>query len=137
MAYGMCFINGTWGIVEKHHIFGGARRKLSEKYGLTVMLSPEMHRLRPCSAHRDADTAHILHRYGQKKAMVEQGWSVEEFVKIFGRNYLEEGDLEEVLELQRDEKRRNQAVRAADTKVPVKAKSSGFRITVTVEELPF
>ena len=33
--------------------------------------------------------AEYLHRYGQKKAMREQGWTADEFCQIFGKNYLE------------------------------------------------
>ena len=33
---------------------------------------------------------HLLKMYGQKKAMLEHGWSVEEFIREFGKNYLEE-----------------------------------------------
>lgn len=29
-------------------------------------------------------------RYGQEKAMREQGWTVDEFIREFGKNYLEE-----------------------------------------------
>jgi hypothetical protein len=29
-----------------------------------------------------------LHQYGQEKAMREQGWIVEDFIKVFGKNYL-------------------------------------------------
>ena len=32
----ICFLCGGWGACEWHHIFGGANRKLSEKYGLKV-----------------------------------------------------------------------------------------------------
>jgi hypothetical protein len=29
-----------------------------------------------------------LHEYGQRKAMQEQGWTVDEFREIFGRSYI-------------------------------------------------
>ena len=38
----------------------------------------------------NADVADYLHRYGQRKAMAENGWSIAEFREIFGRNYLDE-----------------------------------------------
>ena len=136
MAYGMCFISGRWGIVEKHHIFGGARRKLSESYGLTVMLSPEMHRTGPESAHRSAVTADILHRFGQRKVMVEQGWSVEECIARLGRNYLDERELEDVCELQRSGRTARPASGRREN-APREKAESGFRITVTVTELPY
>lgn len=39
-----------------------------------------------------------LHEYGQRKAMQENGWDVQTFREIFGKNYLEvenEKDLEQ------------------------------------------
>jgi hypothetical protein len=32
----------------------------------------------------------MLHRYGQEKAMREQGWTKDEFKAIFGKNYLDD-----------------------------------------------
>ena len=29
-----------------------------------------------------------LRRWGQEKAMAEQGWSIDDFRRVFGRNYL-------------------------------------------------
>ncbi|MBR5941563.1 MAG: hypothetical protein IKZ88_09940 [Neisseriaceae bacterium] len=75
--------------MERHHIFGGARRQLSEKYGLVVYLCGERcHRLGEYSAHQNAEIADYLHKYGQKKAMSENNWTVEKFVEVFGKNYL-------------------------------------------------
>lgn len=91
--YKKCFICGRngWGDrLECHHIFGGARRKLSGKYGLTVWLCGERcHRLGKYSAHQNAAIANYIHKYGQRKAMEEQGWTVEQFREIFGANYLD------------------------------------------------
>lgn len=112
MAYGFCFLSGTYGIVERHHIFGGARRNLSEKYGLVVELSHGKHQTDRDSAHRCGETADKLHRYGQRKAMLEQGWTVEEFRLVFGRNYLDEDELEEIQLLQ-EERRVTRASRFA------------------------
>lgn len=100
MAYGKCFLSGTYGTVERHHIFGGARRNLSERYGLVVYLSPEKHQLDRDSAHRSGETADRLHRYGQRKAMLENDWTVEQFRLVFGKNYLDAEELEEVRAMQ-------------------------------------
>jgi hypothetical protein len=35
-----------------------------------------------------------LHEYGQKKAMRENGWSIEDFRKVFHANYLDEKENE-------------------------------------------
>lgn len=85
----LCRANGNGDPLERHHIFGSANRKLSEKYGLVVYLCGDRcHRNGDYAAHRNADTAELLHRYGQKKAMREQGWTVEQFRNVFGKNYL-------------------------------------------------
>ena len=39
-------------------------------------------------SHQNADTMLLLHQYGQRKAMKEQGWDCKTFVSIFGKNYL-------------------------------------------------
>ena len=91
--YDECFIckrNRHAGRLERHHIFGGARRPLSERYGLVVTLCEACHRTAEWAVHRDADTMQYLHEYGQRKAMKEQGWNAEQFRQVFGKNYLEE-----------------------------------------------
>ena len=104
MAYGKCFLSGTYGIVERHHIFGGARRDLSERYGLVVYLSPEKHQIDRDSAHRCGATADKLHRYGQRKAMLENDWTVEQFRLVFGKNYLDEHELAEIRRLREEQR---------------------------------
>ena len=85
----LCGRNGLGDRLERHHIFGGARRQLSEKYGLVVYLCGERcHRLGEYSAHQNAEIADYLHKYGQKKAMRENNWTVEQFIEVFGKNYL-------------------------------------------------
>lgn len=90
--YRKCFLchrtETSYNRLEVHHIFSGANRKLSEKYGLTVTLCHECHNEPPFGAHYNADVMDYLHRYGQEKAMQEQGWTEDEFREIFGKNYL-------------------------------------------------
>jgi hypothetical protein len=103
MKYGKCFLCGEYGELETHHIFrcvGGASRTKSDKLGLTVDLCRWCHQAGPESAHRCAETDRELKRYGQKKAMLEQGWDKDTFIAEFGRNYLDEDDLAKVRELQ-------------------------------------
>ena len=87
-----CFLCGRNGVSEpldRHHIFGGPYRKKSEKYGLVVHLCHfSCHIFGPNAVHRDKDVMLYLHRYGQKKAMEENGWATEDFIREFGRNYL-------------------------------------------------
>lgn len=85
----LCGRNGRGDRLERHHIFGGACRPLSEKYGLAVYLcGNRCHRNGEYSAHRNKEVAAYLHRYGQHKAMTDNNWTTEEFIKKFGRNYL-------------------------------------------------
>lgn len=82
-----CFLCGKTVGLEEHHIFGGARRKWSEKYGLKVMLCGiECHRLGKNSAHMNRKTGDSLKRLGQ--IAFEARHSHDEFMQIFGKNYL-------------------------------------------------
>ena len=88
----LCGKNGCGDPLDKHHIFGGtAYRKKSERYGLTVYLCHDScHENGPDSVHRNAETRARLQAYGQRKAMEENGWSVEDFIREFGKNHLGE-----------------------------------------------
>lgn len=44
----------------------------------------------PQAAHQNRETMRKLHEYGQRKAMEEQGWTTEDFIREFGRNYVED-----------------------------------------------
>ena len=66
-------------------------RRKSEKYGLKVYLCGERcHRNGPKSVHRNAETMLLLHQWGQRKAMKENGWTADEFRSEFFKNNLEE-----------------------------------------------
>ncbi len=89
----LCGRNGAADPLDKHHIFGGPNRKLSDRFGLTVYLCHhDCHIFGENAVHRNPETAQALHEYGQRKAMEEQGWTAEQFRMIFGRNYLDEGN---------------------------------------------
>ena len=85
----LCGRNGNADPLDRHHIFGGARRKLSEKYGLVVDLCHhDCHLFGAEAAHRSRETMQALHEYGQRLCMERHGMSREEFMLIFGKNYL-------------------------------------------------
>jgi len=134
----LCGRNGSRDPLDKHHIFGGvAYRDKSERYGLTVDLCHDRcHENGPKAAHRCRATAEALRAYGQRKAMVENGWTVEEFRLQFGKNWLSEEELAEV-----EAEIRGEAIpQPADadsslyTREPLKV--SGFKL-MPVLELPF
>lgn len=75
--------------LQEHHVFGGtANRKLSEKYGLKVYLCIYHHTAGPDAVHMNAENAGILKRDAQE--IFERIYTREEFMKIFGRNWLDE-----------------------------------------------
>ncbi len=71
---------------EEHHCFGGANRKLSEKYGLKVYLCHNHHNEPPFGVHFNKENMDKIRRIAQRK--FEETHTREEFIKIFGRNYL-------------------------------------------------
>lgn len=77
--------------LDKHHVFGGALRKKSEKYGLTVYLHHhKCHIFGEQAVHRDAARNRALKKAAQVAAMKRYGWSVEDFRREFYKNYIEE-----------------------------------------------
>lgn len=83
-----CFLCGSTQWIEAHHLYGGARRKKSERYGLVVDLCHYCHNEPPDGVHHNSKNMLKLHQYGQQKAMEENGWNTEDFIREFGRNYL-------------------------------------------------
>lgn len=80
--------NGIYNGLEAHHVFGGANRKNSEKYGLKVYLhGSSCHRDGKDSAHQSKATRMMLQAIAQKRFEKTHGGR-EEFVEIFGKNYL-------------------------------------------------
>jgi hypothetical protein len=72
--------------LECHHIFNASNRKHSEKYGLKVTLCHWCHNEPPRGVHHNRENMLLLKRLAQEK--FEETHSREEFMKIFGRNYL-------------------------------------------------
>lgn len=89
----LCGRNGGADPLDRHHVFGGPYRKKSEQYGLVVDLCHHScHIFGPNAVHQNGDTMRQLRAWGQERAMREQGWSLDEFIRIFGKNYLEGTD---------------------------------------------
>lgn len=85
----LCGRNGSGDPLDKHHVFGGAYRKKSEKLGLCVYLCHQRcHESGENAVHRNADVNHALKAEFQRIAMEEQDWTEEDFIREFGRNYL-------------------------------------------------
>ena len=73
--------------LERHHIFGGANRDKSEKYGLTVILCHNCHNEPPYGVHHNEEVNRTLKHLGQSLAMAHYKWLIEDFINIFGKNY--------------------------------------------------
>ena len=82
-----CYCCGATRCLEKHHIFGGAFRKKSERLGLTVRLCHNCHNEPPLGVHHNAEQMLLLHQAGQQTAMATYGWSTDDFIQEFGKNY--------------------------------------------------
>jgi Zn-finger protein len=84
-----CFICGSPLWLEEHHVFGGVgRRKISEKYGLKVYLCHYCHNEPPMGVHHNKKIRKALQKWAQTEAMQHYQWTVDDFRKIFGKNYL-------------------------------------------------
>ena len=82
-----CLICGGTYNLELHHIFyGTANRKLSDKFGLTCYLCKYHH---TCAAgiHFNNEVDNKIKRFAQKKFEEVHG-NREQFMRIFGKNYL-------------------------------------------------
>lgn len=74
--------------LHRHEVFFGSNRQKSIKYGLVVFLTPEMHNMSHFGVHFNHDFDLFLKKIGQKAAMEYYGWNTEQFIQIFGKNYL-------------------------------------------------
>jgi hypothetical protein len=83
-----CFICGAPRGLEWHHVFGGAMRDKSEKYGLKVRLCHYCHNEPPNGVHQNRRIRMQLQALAQKKAMEHYGWSEEDFRKEFYKSYV-------------------------------------------------
>lgn len=81
-----CFMCGTNRWLELHHVMGGADRKKSEKYGLTVYLCHYCHNEPPSGVHHNKHKMDWLRAEGQKR--FEEVFPDLDWQKIFGKNYL-------------------------------------------------
>jgi len=73
-------------VLHEHHIFGGANRDHSEAEGLKVYLCLAHHTEGPEAVHKNAEVMRSLQQEGQQA--FEEEHSREEFMQMFGRNYL-------------------------------------------------
>lgn len=86
----ICGMNTNLEPLDCHHVFEGSYRKKSEKYGLKVYIHhSKCHIFGVNSVHANAEVARALKALVQKIAMRHYGWTIDDFIKIFGRNYID------------------------------------------------
>lgn len=84
----LCGRNGNGDALESHHCIGASNRNNSEKYGLKVWLcGNRCHRNGKYAVHKNREADLKLKRIAQEK--FEETHTREEFIQIFGRNYLD------------------------------------------------
>ena len=73
--------------LQEHHVFSGPNRTNSEENGLKIYLCRDHHIYGPEAIHNNARIRHEVQRMAQRE--FERQHSHKEFMKIFGRNYLD------------------------------------------------
>ena len=76
----------TTGDLHRHHVFGAANRKWSEKYGLWVYLCPKHHNMSDAGVHFNKAIDNQLKQIAQRE--FEDTYGHDKFMKVFGRSYL-------------------------------------------------
>lgn len=82
----ICEHCGAWTECDRHHVFGGTRRKISEKYGAVVDLCHTCHM---DLHHGHPERYEYLKEREQVFLMHMYGWTEDEFRSIFGKSYLQ------------------------------------------------
>lgn len=72
--------------LDRHEVFHGSNRQKSKRFGLWVMLCHDACHL--YGVHKYAVLDKRLKEKAQRKAMEHYGWTTEDFIKVFGKNYL-------------------------------------------------
>lgn len=72
--------------LQKHHVFMGPLRSMSEAEGFFAWLCPEHHTIGSKAVHRNHDACLKLQQYTQAK--YEQTHTRKEFMELTGRSYL-------------------------------------------------
>ena len=83
-----CFICHSRQWLEWHHVFGAALRDKAGNDGLVVRLCHYCHNEPPRGVHQNREIRLKLQALAQKKAMEHYGWSVEDFISHYYKNYL-------------------------------------------------
>lgn len=83
-----CYITGSTGNLQKHHIYFGRNRKTSEKHGFWVWLIGELHNQSDLGVHCKNGHELDLRLKQECQQKFEETHSRSEFMALIGRNYL-------------------------------------------------
>ena len=76
------------GLVRHEVFFGAKQRKLSIKYGLVIFITPEKHNMSNDGIHFDKEFCLTVQKIAQETFMKRNKTTREEFIRIFGKDYL-------------------------------------------------
>ena len=77
-----CYRCSKYGATDWHHIFNASNKKKSEEYGAMIKLCRDCHYIIHTSEMEQ------FKRLGQRKVMKTYGMTIDDFRKVFGKNYL-------------------------------------------------
>ena len=87
----VCYITSRTDHLHEHHIYGGANRKVSEANGFKVWLTYDMHNgNNPAAVHNNPNQGWDLKLKQDCQRKYEETHSRSDFMKLVGRNYLED-----------------------------------------------
>ena len=85
-----CFLCGRRGQkLERHEVFPGPLRTKCKNLGIWVCLCRECHQGNG-GVHRSRDKANYLKEVAQTRAMEYYDWSIEDWHREFGKNFINE-----------------------------------------------
>jgi hypothetical protein len=76
--------------LDRHEPFGGALRQKSKRLGMWVVLCHHPCHEGTTGAHGIFEINRTLRAEAQRAAMQTYGWTTADFIREFGKNYLEE-----------------------------------------------
>ena len=77
---------------HRHEVFGGSNRQKSIRDGLVVFLQPEMHNMSDKGVHSNRDFDLYLKRIAERTWCEYYGKTIEDFIKEYGKNFIENVD---------------------------------------------
>ncbi len=83
----VCYICGSPNNIHKHHVFGGANRKRSDREGCWVYLCAPHHNMSDKGVHFDREADLKLKRECERE-WVDRNGTIEDFIEAYGKNYI-------------------------------------------------